>query len=174
CGLAWADVDLDAGLLTVRRSRKHEPGGIVLGEVKTAGSRRCLDLPTLATEGLRAHRARQAAERLTAGPAWQDLDLVFTTRIGTPIDRWSLRRSFTTLTEAAGLGAWHPHEARHSAASILSDAGVPLEQIADVLGHAPGSRMTAGVYRHQINPTIAAARRAMDNLFAPTAATGQQ
>ena len=36
----------------------------------------------------------------------------------------------------------HPHEARHSTVSILSAAGVRLEEVADVVDYAPGSRIT--------------------------------
>ena len=64
-----------------------------------------------------------------------------------------IQRQFARPTKDAGLGTWHPHELRHSAASILSAAGVPLEHIADTLGH-DGTRMTALVYRHAITPTI--------------------
>ena len=78
---------------------------------------------------------------------------MFTTTEATPIDPSNLRRQFARLTKDAGLGIWHPHELRHSAASILSAAGVPLEHIADTLGH-DGTRMTALVYRHAITPTI--------------------
>ena len=45
---------------------------------------------------------------------------------GTLLDPVNLRRSLRTFTEQAGLGRWHPHELRHSAASLLSAAGVPL------------------------------------------------
>jgi len=65
----------------------------------------------------------------------------------------NLRRTFARITEGAGLGRWHPNELRHSAAPILSSAGVPLERIADVLGH-DGTRMTAQIYRHAVAPTI--------------------
>ena len=46
----------------------------------------------------------------------------------------------------------------------MSD-GVPIEEVADVLGHVPGSRMTAGVYRHPVRPSVSAARDVMDGLF---------
>jgi integrase len=62
-----------------------------------------------------------------------------------PIDPSNLRREFAKLTRKAGIGHWHPHELRHSAASLLSTAGVPIEQISDVLGHE-GPRTTAAVY----------------------------
>ena len=97
---------------------------------------------------------------------WSNLDdLVFTTVTGGPLEPTHVRKMFSRLTTAAGLGHWHPHELRHSAASISSAAGVPLERIADVLGH-DGTRMTALVYRHVICPTIGSAR-IMGDLLAP-------
>lgn len=164
--LAWQDVDLDTGILHVRRAIKRAGGCMfTIGEPKTTRSRRSLDLPALVAEALRSHRTRQAAERLAAGSAWQDSGLVFSTALGVMLDPANTRRAFARLTEAAGLGRWHPHEARHSAVSLLSAAGVRLEEVADVVGHAPGSRMTGDVYRHQINPSVGAAKETMDQLF---------
>jgi integrase len=123
-----------------------------------------LDLPTPVVEALRAHRVRQLEERLRAGRAWLDSGLVFTTSVGTPLDPANLRRLFSALTKRAGLGHWTPKELRHSAASLLSASGVPLELVADVLGH-DGTRMTAAVYRHAVRPTVAAGAEAMERLF---------
>ena len=44
---------------------------------------------------------------------------------------------------------------------------MPLEQIADVMGH-DGTRMTAGVYRHAVTPTARGASEAMERLFPPS------
>jgi len=105
-------------------------------------------------DALRRHRTLQIAERVKVGALWSNPDdLVFTTTVGGPIDPNNLRRTFAGITESVGLGHWHPHELRHSAASIMSAAGVPLERIADVLGH-DGTRMTAQIYRHAVAPTI--------------------
>jgi integrase len=158
-GLLWSDVDLKKSIVHVRRSLKLEGGLLHVDErLKTSRSRRSLDAPPAVIEALQAHRLRQVAERLEAGPMWSTTDdLVFCTNVGTPISPSNLRRSFAKVTEAAGLGAWHPHELRHSAASIMSAAGLPLERVADVLGH-DGTRMTALVYRHAVSPTIDGAR----------------
>ena len=164
-GLKWVDFDFDAGTLSVCRARRDQPGGAVLGEPKTPRARRTLDLPELAVDVLRTHRARQAAERLAAGDRWQDHGLTFTTLTGSAIDRWALARAFSKATKAAGLGHWRPGELRHSATSLLSDAGVAAEVVADVLGHAPGSRMTTAVYRHPVRPSVAAAKVVMDGLL---------
>lgn len=154
-GLLWSDVDLERGVVHVRRSLKLERGRLVLDErLKTDRSRRSLDTPSQVVAALRAHRTEQAKAQLRAGELWQPPypELVFTTALGTPLGPRNVHRSLTALTERLGLGPWHPHELRHSAASLMSEAGVPIERIADQLGH-DGTRMGLLVYRHAVKPT---------------------
>jgi integrase len=162
-GLKWEDIDFNKGTVDVRRSLKREPAGLRLGDPKTPKSKRTLDAPRQVLASLKAHRKRQASSRLLVGSMWEELDLVFTTSTGGLIDPNNFRRSLKTLTEGAGLGAWHPTELRHSAVSLLSAAGVPLEQVADVMGHAT-TRMTQEVYRHHVSPTVSAAKVPMEAL----------
>jgi integrase len=162
-GLFWSDIDFEAGTLRVVRTLKRERGQLNIGDPKTSGSRRALTMPAPVLDALLLHKAQQAAEKVTA-PTWENDDLVFTTTIGTPLDPSNLRRGFAQITKQAGLGHWHPHELRHSAASILSASGVPIEQIADILGHA-GTRTTSAVYRHLIEPTVRGAAAPMNALF---------
>ena len=44
-------------------------------------------------------------------------------------------------------------------------AEIPREVIADVVGHAPGSTMTAGTYRHYVVASTSGAKVAMDAIF---------
>jgi len=78
-----------------------------------------------------------------------------------------MRELQADLDRVAGLGRWHPHELRHSTASLLCAAGVPLEHVADVLGH-DGTHMTGRVYRHAVAPTVAAGPGRMNAMFAPS------
>jgi hypothetical protein len=98
-GLAWADVDLEAGTLTVRNALQRVGGRLILIEPKSVTSRRVVALPDIVVWGLRTHRVRQAEERLRAGRRWVDdpRDLVFRTTIGTPLDGISVTRSFQAL-----------------------------------------------------------------------------
>jgi len=159
-GLPWDAVDLRGKVLTVRQVLKRERKQLVIGTVKTAKSRRSVNVPPPVVKALRAHKAQQAKERLAAGGIWMDTGLVFTTQIGTPIDPSNLRRDFNDVFEQAGLGHWHPHELRHSAASIMLAQGVPLEVVADVLGLS-SIRMTADVYGHILAPQREAAAKAI-------------
>jgi integrase len=59
---------------------------------------------------------------------------------------------------------WTPRELRHSFVSLLSDSGMPIEQIADLCGHA-GTSVTESVYRHQLRPVLLTGAVAMDRIF---------
>lgn len=163
-GFCWSDIDLELGRLSVRRSLKRENNQLLLGKPKTPRSLRTLDLPVVVGDALRAHKTRQARERLAAGENWADMDLVFTTELGSLIDPSNFRRDFSRITARAGIGHWHPHEMRHSAASLLSHSGVPIEDVADVLGHS-NIRTTSAIYRHKVTDSIDSAATQMDHLF---------
>ncbi len=167
-GLSWRDVDLDAGVVHIRRALKRENNRPVMGELKTKRSRRSLACPPFVVDALRRRQDFQALERAAAGASWSTRwaaeQLVFTTTAGTPIDASNLRRYFRRACAKAGIGRWMPYEMRHTAASLLSDDGVPLEHVADLLGH-DGTRMVAQVYRHAVAPTVDVAADRMERLL---------
>ena len=59
---------------------------------------------------------------------------------------------------------WTPRELRHSFVSLLSDSGLPIEEISRLVGHS-STAVTEQVYRHQIRPVVQAGAMAMDSLF---------
>lgn len=137
------------------------------GDTKTRKSRRTLALPARAIDALRRQRVEQAELRLRAGEAWVDHGLVFPSKVGSPMDRNNALRAFrSALAKVPGLdpAEWSPRELRHSFVSLLSDAGVPLEEISRLVGHS-GTSVTELVYRHQIRPVVQTGAVAMDDLF---------
>jgi len=159
-GLRWDHVDLDAAVVYVRAQVKREGGALVYGELKTARSRRMLNLPAPVVRSLREHRRRQLEERLAAGAAWRDTGYVFTTPIGTPIDPDNFSKAFKVIAQRAGLSDWHLHELRHSCASLLLAEGVPLKVVSEYLGHTNIST-TADIYGHVAPPQFEAAAAAI-------------
>jgi hypothetical protein len=89
--LRWDDIDLAGRTLRVRRALQRVDGALRLVETKTRSSRRTPVL-SMAARALERHRARQAAERLPAGRAWQDQNLVFPTAVGTPLEPQNVNR----------------------------------------------------------------------------------
>jgi len=77
-----------------------------------------------------------------------------------------VRRGFRRIVQAAGLNRadWTPRELRHSFVSLLSDSGMPIEQISRLMGHN-GTAVTELVYRHQLRPIVECGAEAMDRIF---------
>ena len=167
-GLEWSDVDLEAGLLTVRRAMaRTSDGGWGLAPPKTSRSRRTVMLPTIAREALERQQARQEAARTAAGTAWQDRDdLVFTDSIGRPLNSTIPSRTFRTAADRLSLPVRF-HDLRHSAASLMLSAGTPLKVVSDALGHSTIA-ITADVYAHVTPELRREAADAMDRALAET------
>ena len=129
-------------------------------EVKTPKSRRTLALTPEILARLREHRAHQAEARIGAGELWREHGLVFTSEVGTPVDPDNFSHSFARLCESAGLGHWHPHELRHSGASLMLAQGTPLHVVSEVLGRA-SIAITKDVYGHLVEGDKRAAAESM-------------
>jgi integrase len=146
-GLRWADVDLDAGRLSVRQPRVVVANVPQPSEPKTARGRRSLALDPVTVAALRKHRARQHENRLLVGARYQDSGLVFTWPDGSPIHPLRFSRWFEQHARRAGLPKIRLHDLRHSYASAALAAGVPGKVISERLGHATIA-VTMDIYSH--------------------------
>jgi integrase len=166
-GLTWQDVDLEAGVLHVRRALSRVEGEYRLVETKTARSRRTLALPTVALVALREHRQRQRIERVAAGKRWDGRwGLVFCTRSGRPLHGPSVTQEFQELLARVGLPRQRFHDLRHACASLLLAQGVELKVIQELLGHS-AIAVTANTYAHVMGELKRDAAARMDAVFRP-------
>jgi integrase len=166
--LIWDHVDLEGDpdadppvpphVAVWRSVRSH-------GDVKTRKSRRTLRLPMAAVEALKVHKVKQAGDSLLAGALWQDHGLVFASTVGSPLDPSHVRRAFRKVCDTAGIGTdWSPRELRHTFVSIMSEQGVPVEEIARLVGHST-TATTEAVYRRELRPVISTGAEVMDTIF---------
>ncbi len=146
-GLRWDAMDLDAGRLSVVSTLTVAKGKAFLAEPKTSGSRRVVGLERHVVTALLKHRKAQAAERLAAGPSWQDSGLVFTTPLGGWIHPQNLRRSFEAGIARAGVRRIRIHDLRHTAATLALGGGAHPKLVQEMLGHADIS-ITLDIYSH--------------------------
>ena len=165
-GLRWEDVDLDAAPPTIRVrrtiTRKGNGGSYTFGEPKTKNSRRTIRLTPKAVEALHKHRARQAQEKLQAGPLYDDQGLIFAGEGGGLINPSNLRnRSFKPLLERAGLPQITFHDLRHTCASLLFQRNVHPKFVQELLGHA-SVVITLDTYSHMLPGMGGEAADAMD------------
>jgi len=163
-GLKWSDIDGGTRTLRVARAVQRSGGELRVMEPKTARSRRQLPLPAMTLTALERHRARQMADRLKAGPGWQDLGFVFTIGIGTPLEPRNVNRRFHELRAQAGLDWLRLHDLRHGCATFLLAHGVEPRTVMEVLGHST-YRLTMDLYGHALPermfcPALSGPRRA--------------
>jgi integrase len=165
-GLCWDAVDFNSTLLHVWRAVRVERGKARLVDtLKTAPSYRTISLPEPAVELLRRQRGAVATLRLAAR-MWvtDDPGLVFPTINGTPWNPKNARNELKRACAVADMPDIRPNELRHTAATILNSRGVPLELIADLLGHVD-TTMLGRVYRHRARPSADAAVAPMAAVF---------
>lgn len=164
-GLRWADVDLDHRRLSVSQAVILIGYELVLSDIKTDTGRRTIDLDERPVGVLRAWRKRQLEERLLIGSAYQDNDLVFARADGTPTNPDLFSQSFDRLLARSTLPRIRLHDLRHTHATILLKAGVPVKVVSERLGHAnPAFTMT--VYQHVIPGMQADAATVFSDLVA--------
>jgi site-specific recombinase XerD len=101
---------------------------------------------------LKSHRTAQKADRLAAGDQWEDHSLVFAQPNGRPIDPRRDWDDWAELLKAAGLPHHRVHAARHTAATLLLEAGVALAVVQEMLGHSD-IRVTRN-YTHVASPLM--------------------
>ncbi len=149
-GLKWMDMDLSAKatLRIARQIQRMRDGSGLQFTTPKSGKGRAVRLPKRAAEALKAHRARQAEEKLKAGSLYGDDGLVFATEVGTPLEPSNIdRRSFKPLLKEAGLPNIRFHDLRHTCATTLLKMGQHPKFVQDLLGHA-NIALTLDTYSH--------------------------
>lgn len=151
CALRWSDIDFEKGTLSIKRTVQSIPGiGLVFNTPKTRRGKRCLRIGADCVELLQEYRRYQKAERFRIGSAWVrkvilengkvvDNDMLFTKWNGEPMDPDIISSWFPKFLEAHDLPDVNFHSLRHSNASILIAAHVPITTVSGRLGHAQTS-----------------------------------
>lgn len=133
CGLRWSDLDLKNGAVTVRWQITQIGSQTFAGKPKSEAGEATISLDTSTVKELRAHKARQNAERLAAGDTWTETGYVFTTETGGPVNPNDVTEQFEQLSMEAGLPPVRLHDLRHGAASFLLAAGYDLKVVQETL-----------------------------------------
>lgn len=146
-GLRWSDIDFEKGTVTIRcsadsRNRKFKESE----EPKTPASSRTLTLDPETLRMLEEHR--KAAAKTKVSPLRRDDTPVFGPG-HRPLGEDLVRRTLARALKKAGLPRMRVHDLRHTAGSILLDAGVPLAAVSAFLGHSSPAT-TAAIYAHAV------------------------
>lgn len=196
--LRWADVDLDAGTISVRRTLQESKRGIAAKETTKGGKGRQIRIPDSTIAFLRRHKADQNELRLFMRRSWHDNDLVFPQRAGELRRPSSITGGFARVVSPcsdcdepgqrtfgdlctkkppkrkrhkerrcthACLDDVRFHDLRHTHATDLLRAGVPVKVVSERLGHA-SITITLNTYAHVLPDMQDEAARQTDAILA--------
>jgi integrase len=148
-GLRWDDIDLEQKTLQVRRTLSAAKSGPTFTTPKN-NKNRSVRLTPQAVQALREHRKHQLEERVKLAESWKDQGLVFTTRVGSPLNRHNLsRRSFKPLLRRAGVPDIPFHALRHSFASLMLRSREHPKVVQEMMGHSR-INVTLDLYSHMV------------------------
>jgi integrase len=146
-GLEWSDIDFSQRTLTIK------------DDLKTDAAHRTLPLSENLIRVLRQRQHYQMEQQLAA-TRWHRSDLIFTSQNGKAIYHNTLLNQFRRLLKKAELPVMTFHELRHTAATLMARAGIPVGEVQRILGHK-NIQTTLETYTHYAAQDLA---RAVDSV----------
>ena len=159
CGLQWGDIDVESGILTVRRTINRVYLGkgstkVIVSSPKTRSSERQIPIPKALLRVLRMLKSAYPAQ------AW-----FLSGKVGAPVEPRCYRTSIKRYLCQAGVHVMRPHMLRHSFATTCLRAGCDVKTISTLLGHASA----ATTLKRYIHADWAHAVREINRIFAVSA-----
>lgn len=163
--LRWRDIDVERSTITIRRALAVVGWSLHFADVKTRTARRTIDISGTALEAISARREVLEKAAADAGEGFDPKGLVFARPDGAPIHPEYVTRTFDRVVAKHGLPRIRFHDLRHTHATLLLKAGIPVKVVSERLGHAsPG--FTLNVYQHVLPGMQAEAAQIFDQLLA--------
>jgi integrase len=144
-GLRWCDLDLEGHRLSVRQALVSIAYEVQISDVKTGTGRRTIDLDPITVDVLKAWRIERAEEKGGVEPSGDEL--VFAKPDGSWIHPHSLSQLFDRKVAKLDVPTISLHDLRHTHATLLLKAGVPVKVVSERLGHA-NVAFTMSIYQH--------------------------
>lgn len=161
CGLRWKDVDLNNCILRPRFSLDVIDGEVVIEEVKTHESTRPIRFPESLSKEFQIHKEQWSD--LLNRPITED-DFVLIGLDGKNRNPDSVYRGLKRIIEKHGISSTDLHGLRHSHATLMLLAGVPVKVVSERLGHST-TKITQDIYMHVLPDMQDKASEAVDKIF---------
>ena len=163
-GLKWQDVDLNEGIINVKRALLYVTGkGVYEGPTKT-DRERVLRIAPETLDLLKRWKDEQARMCSSYGDSWVETGYVFTRDNGDRMHPDSLTDWLNRFSRENDLPHIHPHAFRHTAASTMIANGIDIATVAGELGHSTPTT-TMSVYTHMIAAAKAKAENVRAGIF---------
>ena len=152
-GLKWEDVDLQNGIIHVRRQVARVDGEVKELPLKTKNAYRNISI------------SQDAVVMLTEMEAHRSSDYVFPSPTGGPISPDSVNNMLHRVLKRAGLPSIRFHDLRHTFATLALQNGVDIKTVSGMLGHFSAG-FTLDTYAHVTTSAQKEAAKTMGNVLA--------
>lgn len=155
--LTWADVDLNAGTISVTKSVEMIHGKPVIKTTKTEAGIRTVRIPQVLIDFLRSEKAKEsplcmyvvhsAKGQMMTNQAWRTMWDSYLMDLNVKYGYHGAANKFNPNGLVMRIPTFTPHWLRHTFASILYRAGVDVMTAKDQLGHSD-IKTTLTIYTH--------------------------
>ncbi len=149
-GLKWSDIDLDKGIIHVRRQVLRQNGEVVEAPLKTKNSYRNIAIGTDAIEILKGIEQKD--------------EYVFPSPFGGPMSPDSVLHMLQRVLRRAGLERIRFHDLRHTFSVLALQNGVDVKTLSTMLGHYSAG-FTLDTYAHVTTSMQKQAANAVGNFL---------
>jgi integrase len=158
-GLKWCDFDRIRNILSVRRSLSQIPGKVFAKDTKS-GRPRVVPIPASLALILTGHKQEQESQGIYKPDGWicarENGDMLTPRAFGQAFHRLKTTHNFDFTL----------HGLRHTQATMLIAAGVPVKIVSERLGHATSS-ITQDIYAHVLPHMQERAVTVVDSIITP-------
>ena len=151
-GLKWEDIDLDIGVIHVKRQVGRIEGVIKELPLKTKNAYRNISIGADAIAMLKEMKEKKVSE------------YVFPSPTGGPISPDSVMKMLRRVLKRAGLPAIRFHDLRHTFATLALQNGVDIKTVSGMLGHFSAG-FTLDTYAHVTTAAQIEAAKTMGNVL---------
>ncbi|CQR73442.1 Tn916 family transposase [Sporomusa ovata DSM 2662] len=165
-GLSWDAVDVEKGIVYVKRALVTSRPGVNFEEPKTKASRRQIPLSSDIASELRKYKALQEWRKNLLGDQWSELNLVITNEFGGVFNtsNFTSRYFKPLLLQISAPKGFKFHDLRHTHATLLLLKGIPVKVVSERLGHSTVA-MTQDTYAHVLPEMQEEAVKVLEGMF---------
>lgn len=147
--LTWDDLDAKNKLLTVNKAVKRGDKGQYIGTTKNTSSVRTITIDDNTIQILKSWKSEQAKHLLGFGfNAIHPNQLMFSKyKDNTALNNMAPRNALLKICNRFNLPMMNIHGFRHTHCSLLFEAGVPIKDVMERLGHSD-IQTTMNIYTH--------------------------
>lgn len=145
CGLRWRSVDFINNTITIENNLQYTPEKGIFNTTPKGKKGRTIDIDPEIMSLLRELRSQQRVTTLEG--------YCFTQHNGDPLHPQTPTRHLHKFGEKYGFLGLHPHQLRHTAATIAITNGADIASVSAKLGHAE-TATTLNLYTHANQESI--------------------